>query len=1184
MTPYLKKPVDVKNLLMPRARLCFFYCGWLLLLLLAGSRSSSYAYGYFQDKEKVTVSGNNITLREVFSAIQKQTRYRLFYSSELLNDRERTSIHVKDATVEQVLQRLLNGRRLEWNYSDNVIILRKAAPIDNILPGRNDSLTTMITGIITDAAGAPLVGATVLVKGTGKGTQTNDEGQFMLGPVARNAVLVMRYTGYVQREVALTGSSSRIEVKMQLDITEMSAVSVVSTGYQQLPKERVTGSFVKIDNALLNRSVSTDIMSRLKGVTSGLLFDESNTGNAYGISVRGRSTIFANTAPLIVVDNFPYDGDINNINPNDVESITILKDAAAASIWGARSGNGVIVITTKKGSYNQPVRVSFNSNITVGGKPDLFYLPNINSSSFIEVEKFLFDKGYYDNDLLSPVQKALTPAVEILVKKREGKLSAEQAESQLTALGQYDIRNDLLKYAYRTRVNQQYAVNLSGGGPNQQYYVSLGYDKNLNNAVGDKYNRISVNANNTYALLKHKLEINTGILFAQTRQQNNALYSPDFGGGSLYPYAQIAGADGQPLPVARYRQGYIDTAGRGKLLDWNYFPLDEMGLADNTNKGTSYLVNLGIKYKVIKALDITLNYQYGRGLSEMRKLYSRETFYTRNYINRFTQIDWNTGRVTRPVPLGDILDWRNTEYTSHNTRAQLNYNNTWNGVHQLAGIAGGEIRDYRAGTVSSRFYGYNAERGTSIPVNFLDAYPSFIDGSSIIIESAQDAGSQADRNVSYFTNVAYTYDQRYTFSASVRNDASNLFGVKTNQKWAPFWSAGAAWNLGKEYFYHVKWLPHLKFRVTYGYNGNVDKTVSAFLVTQSLDVNRYGAEQSAIFNPPNPALRWEKIRQINAGLDFATRNNRVSGSIEYYHKYGTDLMGDASLPPSSGLPSYRGNTANMTGSGVDLRLSSDNMRGTFAWNTTLLLNFNRDRITSYNIAPAANNDYTSGRVPIVGKPFSALYSFRWGGLDAATGDPQGVADGKTSKEYGNIINSADPAAIVYNGPSQPAVFGGMINTLSWKQFMLSFNITYKFGYYFRRTSIDYYGLFMATRVGHSDYDNRWQKPGDEQHTQVPSMIYPADPTRDQFYRYAEILVEKGDHIRLQDIRLSYDLSKQVISRLPFEHLQLYLYANNLGILWRANDLGLDPDIVPYPGYSLQVPLVKTLAAGIKIDF
>jgi hypothetical protein len=260
------------------------------------------------------------------------------------------------------------------------------------------------------------------------------------------------------------------------------------------------------------------------------------------------------------------------------------------------------------------------------------------------------------------------------------------------------------------------------------------------------------------------------------------------------------------------------------------------------------------------------------------------------------------------------------------------------------------------------------------------------------------------------------------------------------------------------------------------------------------------------------------------------------------------------------------------------------MRGTFAWNTTLLLNFNRDRITGYNITPAANIEYVSGHVPIVGKPFSALHSFRWGGLDAATGDPQGVADGKTSKEYGNIINSADPAGIVYNGPSQPAFFGGMINTLSWKQLTLSFNITYKFGYYFRRTSVDYYGFFMATRVGHSDYDKRWQKPGDEQHTQVPSMIYPAEPTRDQFYRYAEVLIEKGDHIRLQDIRLSYDLSKQVISRLPFEHMQLYLYANNLGILWRANDQGLDPDIVPYPGYSLQVPLVKTLAAGIKIDF
>ena len=290
--------------------------------------------------------------------------------------------------------------------------------------------------------------------------------------------------------------------------------------------------------------------------------------------LEAQSTIQANSSPLIVVDNFPYEGDFSTINPNDVESITVLKDAAAASIWGARSGNGVIVITTKKGKYNAGTKVVFNSNLTLGAKPDQFYQSKISTADFIDFEKKLFLDGYYKAAEKSTNKYPLTPVVEMLIEGGR--------ESEIEALKQYDVRNDYDQYLNRKSINQQYALNISGGSEFQQFYFSAGYDDNKDNLIGNGFNRLSLNAKNTFSFFNKKLEFSSDIYYSESNRASNGIsvinvttaYGSSIG---LYPYARLVDDHGNPLPITnKYRLSFLEQAEQEGLLNWDYVPLDEI--------------------------------------------------------------------------------------------------------------------------------------------------------------------------------------------------------------------------------------------------------------------------------------------------------------------------------------------------------------------------------------------------------------------------------------------------------------------------------------------------------------------------------------------------------------------------------------------------------------------------------
>jgi len=1056
-----------------------------------------------------------------------------------------------------------------------------------------------IKGRVTDSSdNKPIQGATIKIISSKVATSTNEKGEFSIISIANTGRLMISYIGF---KTIFINFDAAVKADLHISLAEeknaLNEVSIVSTGYQSLSKGQATGSFAQPVKEMYDDRVSTDVLSKLNGITSGLLFNSNTTTSQTGldISIRGRSTIFANDQPLIVIDNFPYSGDINNINPNDVESVTVLKDAAAASIWGVRAGNGVIVITTKKGKKNQPLKVGFNANLTVFAKPNLNYNPNqLSSSSYIGLEKYLFNQGYYD-PLLSDTYDlpVISPVVQLLASERAGTISAADVNTQLNALSKINLNDQVSKYFYQNAANQQYALNFSSGSDKAIYYFSAGYDEDLATLKDNANQRITVNTQNTFYPTKN-LEINVGLNAVQSNHKtdNTLNQTQNF----LFPYSQLADAKGNPLAIPfGYASTFIQNAPASGFLDWTYSPLDQLGESNITNKDNDIRFTTGLKYTFIKGLSASVKYQYENASLQYRDFESQQSYYTRNLINQYSIL--TNGIVSGyNIPLGGILNQSNANTISNNVRGQLNYNLDWKNSSIVA-LAGYELSQTSSASNSSTLYGYNDANATFSNIDAVDAF-ALNPNNYATINSGLGSGGTLDRIRSSFANIAYTYKERYTLSGSGRIDGSNYFGVATNQKSLPLWSAGGKWAINKEDFYTLSWLPVLDLRATYGYNGNLDRSVTGVTTLQFNSNAQYtNLPYSIISNIGNPDLRWEKTAIANLALDFGIKDNVVTGSFEYYLKRETDLLGYKSLPENTGVPTLQpleGNFSDMTGNGFDLSVTTRNLNGTLKWSTTVLFSHATDKVTQYEAAPnqyaetlvAADGNQTLA-APIVGKPVFGLYSYKWGGLDPANGNPIGYLNGSKSEDYTDINENTPVGGLVYSGPARPTYFGGINNRFGYKGFSLEVQVNYKLGYYFRRPTINYYNITSAATSFLSvnrDYNIRWMKPGDEKTTNVPSMVYPFDYDRSYFYEYSSINVDNGDNIRLQDINLSYDFNKAAYPRLPFNNLRLFLYANNIGILWRANHDGIDPDAVPTAGSNTTMPNPRSISFGIKGTF
>lgn len=1125
---------------------------------------------------QVTVSLRDVTLDRVFAEIEKQTSLTVVFNWEDLKGTKKVSLTFNKASYQQVLDKALEGQGLEYEAKGSSVFVYKKKGVQKPVIELMATDEKLVKGKVLNQNNEPVVGATVSVKGKpGNSTATNDKGEFELQGVDDKDVLLITSIQYEAKEMAI-GQRDYVAVQLAIKTSDLKEVAVtVSTGYQQITRDKTIGSFSGLDSVAFHRRVGMDILSRLDGTVSGVLFNKAN--NTAPIQIRGLSTLGMNASystfdPLIIVDNFPFTGDINSLNPNDVESVTVLKDAAAAAIWGTRSGNGVIVITTKKGRFNKPFSLTASSNITITEKPDLYHAPQLGSSDFIDVERYLFDQGFYEGDLTNMWDRPLvSPVVEILNKQKNGELTAAQANAQIDQFRGLDLRRDYDKYVYRSAVNQQYYLNLSGGNDQLSYSLSGGYDRNLTNVKGMPADqRYTLSSVNTFRPIKG-LELTVGLNLSRTenRSANNVVqlfpYQPGGRKSFMYPYAQLADAEGRALPTAKdYRSTYIDSAGGGLLLDWKYRLLDEIRNADNNTKVDLIRLNLGVSYNVWDWLKAEVKYQFISQQTNTRYLYNEQSYYARNLINLFSQIQ--DGMVNRVVPAGGILDVQNNESYSHNLRGQLTIKKVWNGVHDLSGLVAAELSESDVEDRRSRFYGYDDLNGAySTNLDYLNAFPTYdlLFGNMRIRQEASDNYGPLNRFVSLLANFNYTYDRRYSLLANIRRDGANIFGVHTNNKWKPLWTLGGSWNIAEEGFYRIDWMPQLRLRASLGKMGNIDNTMSGLPVIMHGGIAAYTNLPTAnVWRAPNPDLRWEEVQTLNVGVDFGLFNNRLSGSIEIYQKNSKDLIQPTPVDPTSGLNYFTLNIASLRGRGFDFELNSKNTTGAVLWQTRIGVSYNKTIVTKFNreLGLSAGEFLNSAINPSEGKIAWGVASFRWAGLDPATGDPQGYLNSEVTKSYLDIFSDSLQHQR-FHGSSMPMFYGYITNSLSWKRFMLSANITYRLKYFVRKPTINYNNLFYYWD-SHPDYVQRWQKPGDERATNVPSMTYPADAYRDEFFANSEVNVIRGDHVRLQDVRLQYDWNIRDRKKSLFKSAQFFLYANNLNlILWKAESSVSDPDFI-----------------------
>lgn len=1162
----------------------------LMALTLCGISLAHTNYAQVLDKE-ITISLTDVPFAEALKEIERVADVKFAYSVSHLATEKPVTIHVEQRSLRDFFQALFEPRNISYKVheQDHTIALKKYKEESRKYESYTDEskppgdAVMRVTGTITDAGTRlPMAGVNVIVKGTTKGTTSDGDGRFTID-ADKGDVLVFSFIGYRTMQFAIEDHAV-IDVELAEDIESLGEVIVYSTGYEDISAERSTGSYSQIGQDLLQRNVGTNLASRLTGVTPSLYIDQR--GSQPFLAIRGRSTIIANDQPLIIVDNFPFNGDINTINPNDIETITVLRDAAAASIWGVRAGNGVIVITTKRGAKNKGLQIGFNSNFTVMDKPDLFYQNRISTTDFIDVEQMLFENGFYDNTITDVRMLPLTPVIETLLAARNGQLGHEEAVEKIDALRNADVRKALEKHFYRRAFSQQYALNLSGGSDKSTYFLSAGYDKNQRSQVGNESSRYSINNQNTFNLLKN-LELTTRLSLTQTNTIiDNTLSRIRMGISEIYPYARLTDDSGNPVPTTKdYRSTFVSNAENMKYLNWEFNPIKEQGYADNQVVLKNVRLSAGLKYSVTEWLHFNIMYQHEGQTSDARNFESKETYATRNLINAYSNFDGST--VTgRNIPLGGILTTTTSDLSSDNTRIQTNFTRGF-GKHKVDAMAGFEIRETTMESISNRLYGYDPDLGSSIPVDYVTSFITYPLLGYAPVPGFQGVNGSVDRYRSYFGNLSYTYNDRLTFFASGRLDQSNLFGVNANQRSTPLWSVGTKWNITNEQFMK-SWdaIPVLALRATYGYNGNIDPNVTAFTTARFLQSQWTQRRAARITAPPNPELSWERIGMLNVGIDFELKNSALAGSVEFYKKRGTDLIGFSPLDATAGFKSFKGNVASIKGYGWDIILNSNIINRSVKWSANLLFSSSVDEVTQYEVKPTSlalyfldgsiergnTNEYT----PTVGKPLFGIYSYKSAGLDPETGQPRGYLNKAPSTDYSGISASSTVDSLVYHGPALPPVFGSLRNNISYRNWSLSFNIAYKFGHYFRRSSMSYSSLY-SNGIGHGDFAKRWQQPGDELTTSVPAMPYPANANADAFYLRTDGLVERGDNVRLQDIQLSYNFNLEKLKLSGITQLQLYGYINNVGLIWKANDAGIDPD---FP----LLPVPRSYSIGARVTF
>ncbi|MEO6683364.1 MAG: SusC/RagA family TonB-linked outer membrane protein [Ginsengibacter sp.] len=1155
--------------------------------------------------QNVTISVKNASIENVFREIERQTSIGFLYSKKILQGAGKVSLNVKDVPVEEVLKECFKGQSFHFSIQNNTIVIKKSVVTSPVI--RSDEsveqlpLGIDVRGKVTDENGSPLAGVSILIKGTSKGTATNEKGEYNLSDVDENATLVFSIIGFTSQTVSMKKSST-INITLQRDLRKQEEV-VISTGYQTISKERATGAFEVISGKQIENKIQTNVLERLEGLVPGLLMINGKDEGGDAVTIRGVSTLYGTKSPLIVVDNFPIEGGINSVNPNDVETITVLKDAAAASIWGARAANGVIVITTKKGKSGK-TDFQYTNSFQFTEKPDLGYLNRLSSSDDIDISRKLLTAGPNLENNAKRWGDLYSTFSGLLMDSIAGRLSPSEYSAKVDQLRGLDNTQQIKDLLMQNPFVQNHTLSFSGGGEKSTFYSSLNFTDRNSYTLKSDSRSYSVFLKSSHEISKRlTLGINTNFTFGEG---SSSPVSP-LSMFNLKPYEMLQDSDGNPLGVKRQSGSLglsesnpfiIDQRMAWGLDDETYYPLLELDRKDITNSSAAQRLFSELNYKIANGITANVSYQLEKG-SSFGKTYTH-----RNQADHVKLINDNVapfkvnyviltntdGTLRSPkfhIPRGGRVDERRSDNTAYSLRASLRVNKMFND-HAIAGIAGVERSATRRGGNSISKFGYDDNTLNFIQIDHMAirTVPGILQMENGGIRRGIPVNDNffysEDRFISAFANGSYTYKNKYIYSGSFRIDQTNLFGTDPKYRYRPLWSTGLSWIISREDFMRNNpFINHLQLRTTYGLNGNVPKNSGPFMIAQA-GIHWWTSNPSySITGPENASLRWEKTAVTNLGIDFTLLNNRVSGKLDYYVRRSTDLLADEKLNPTYGFTTSLLNTASMNNDGLEIQLTTRNIqKPNFSWSSTFAYSKNKNKITKVALATYYANarEVASGRPYFVGKPYGALYSVRFGGLSNEDGQLQILDQNGKIEPPGQLNGSLDAA--FYSGNRRPESNGAVSNSLRYKDLELNFMFVFYLGHVMRENTPR-----ASNGVAHQDgrLADAWKKPGDEEFTNIPNVIVNSNGSYAMAY-YRNILdinVFEADYAKLREVILTYNIAPEIFNGRYIKGLQLNAQARNLWTLTK-NNLGIDPE--SFDGGQRTMRVMPTYAFGINLKF
>ncbi len=1159
----------------------------------------------YAQAKRINLQAKEMKVENIIQKLRKgNPEYRFLFNHEEIKNKGSKTIDLKDVSIEEALQTILSGTGLTYRIERNVIVIvpqqQKNAPQKKIT----------IKGRVADTMGNPIMGATIVFfdKET-TGCATDLDGNFSLEVPNESTVLLCSMVGMKQQEI-LVGKKRQFNIVLEEDTQMME--DVVVTGYQTLSSERSAGSFGIVKGNVISDKVGLtgNLLQSMEGLTTGLSVNMSEGADKY--TVRGITSINSNRSPLFVVDGMPLENSQVEalLNGNDVESITLLKDATAASIWGSQAANGVVVITTKKGSNNEKVKISYNGSFAYTGMPDYGYLNMMDNEMFMRNAQEMFDQYAsvypYDqvqtgiNGLAGSHHPIILPHERLMYQCYTGEITTNERDAGLKKLMSQNGRKDYEKNFMSDKLMTRHTISLSGGNQKSAYYLSVGYVGNQGNNK-DWNDRFTINAKEDFTLtdwLKWDITVNAsygnskGYLspWSDYANDNILILNTNYTG---IPYATFYDAQGNAVDWSVYTISDEKRASIEQLTgtDMSFYPVDDFNRSSNKTIETNLRVNTGLTFDLLKGLRYESRFQYSRFHSKTEKYYPEENWKIREEVLASTPA--NTLKPWLPTSGGNFI-LQNGVITDYTFRNQLSYNGEFNdGLHQITALAGIEIREYKNTMFNNFLRGYDMQTMQYTPYDEfnLNRVSNALLGSSVntFNKTHYTQSEVMRRYFSLYSNVAYTFLKKYSLNASLRIDQSNLFGSDPNNQYKPIWAIGGAWKISEEGFMKdIHWLDRLSLRATYGFAGNSPQPGQGgkYDILTATSSSFFETNGFSISTPANDKITWEKTRTWNVGFDADVLGNRLNVSFDYYDKKTTDLISNMLLNPMSGWLSTIGNVGTMTNKGFELTVNSHNLKYKgINWYTTLTLSHNKNEITKLDVETphTAQTLATLSSVNVEGYPINALFSYRYAGLNEK-GEPQAY------NQKGEIVSGTDSHSlskedVVYSGTTVPKFFGGLTNRFTYKNWELSFMFVYNFGNKMRNECETFnYGRLTSNLS--KDFDNRWRKAGDEAHTNIPGWQATKNATANYnlFYMGDQNVLD-ASYIKLRDLSVAYNVPTTFCKKLHTESMRVNLQLGNL-FYWAANDKDIDPEYYQLDAYTgaRQEKFGPTYSIELNINF